>query len=176
MLELPWQLDLSWGHTFIHDVCVFSKQLCTGSSMGLEPSEYEASADGLGQTSPGSQHVWAGPWQAGPYQGLPDIEHLQTSSKVGFNPIPTGLFESKFQLGGGGQFGPPPFRTQPTTAKFCMDVKTHVKSIAMQIFLPKMVYLLHYYNLCKLDAYYHIFYYYFQQIRYMKANFGQKVS
>ena len=75
------------------------------------------------------------------------------------NPILTGLFESKFVLGGGGQFDPPPFRSRapsapkgPITAKFCMDVKTHVKSIATTFFWRKTVYLLCYYDLCKLDA------------------------
>ena len=38
-----------------------------------------------------------------------------------------------------------------------MDVKTHVKSIAIKKNWPKTVYLLYYYNLCKLDASYHIF-------------------
>ena len=51
----------------------------------------------------------------------------------GFNPILTGLFESKFLL----------------LQIFCMDVKTHLKSIATNFFLPKTVYLLYYYNLCK---------------------------
>ena len=45
----------------------------------------------------------------------------------------------------------------PIALKFCMDVKTHVKSIATNAFLQKTVYLLYYYNLCKSDAYYHIF-------------------
>ena len=51
-----------------------------------------------------------------------------------FNPILTGLFESKFLLGGGGgsiwpllQISAPKV---PIAARFCMDVKTHVKSIA----------------------------------------------
>ena len=76
-----------------------------------------------------------------------------------FNPILTGLFESKFLLGGG-QFDPPlqiSAPKGPIAAKFCMDVKTHVKSIAIKKKLPKKVYLLYYYNLCKLDASYHIF-------------------
>ena len=68
------------------------------------------------------------------------------------NPILTGLFESKF-FTGGGVLGP----KGADRAKFCMDVKTHVKSIAKDFFLPKTVYLLYYYNLCKLDASYHIF-------------------
>ena len=45
----------------------------------------------------------------------------------------------------------------PIAVKFCMDVKTHVKSIATQKIWPKTIYLLFYYNLCKLDAFYHIF-------------------
>ena len=74
-----------------------------------------------------------------------------------FNPILTGLFESKFLLGGGGQFDPPPplqisAPKGPIAAKFCMDVKTHVKSIATTFFWQKTVYLLCYYDLCKLDA------------------------
>ena len=69
---------------------------------------------------------------------------------VRFNPILTGLFESKFLLGGGGQFDPPP--PLPIAAKCCMDVKTHVKSIATTFFWRKTVYLLCYYDLCKLDA------------------------
>ena len=68
------------------------------------------------------------------------------------NPILTGLFESKFLLGGGVNLTPP-----SAPHKFCMDVKTHVKSIAFFFKLPKMVHLLYYYNLCKLDASYHIF-------------------
>ena len=47
------------------------------------------------------------------------------------------LFESKFLLGGGGgQFDPPPPQISkgPIAAKFCMDVKTHVKSIATTFF------------------------------------------
>ena len=71
------------------------------------------------------------------------------------NPILTGLFESKFLLGGGGvnltplQISAP---KGPIAAKFCMDVKTHVKSIATTFFWRKTVYLLCYYDLCKLDA------------------------
>ena len=73
------------------------------------------------------------------------------------NPILTGLFQSKFLLGGG-QFDPPlqiSAPKGPIAAKFCMDVKTHLKSIATEKKLPKMVYLLYYYNLCKLDARFH---------------------
>ena len=70
------------------------------------------------------------------------------------NPILTGLFESKFLLGGGSIW--PPLQISapkgPIAAKFCMDVKTHLKSIATNFFLPKTVYLLYYYNLCKWDA------------------------
>ena len=69
-----------------------------------------------------------------------------------FNPILTGLFESKFWLGGGGGQFDPPFRSGPIAAKFCMDVKTHVKSTVTTFFRRKMVYLLCYYDLCKLDA------------------------
>ena len=77
-----------------------------------------------------------------------------------FNPILTGLFESKILLGGGGGFWPPlqiSAPKGPIAAKFCMDVKTHVKSIATKKKLSKTVYLLYYFNLCKLDASYHIF-------------------
>ena len=55
-----------------------------------------------------------------------------------FNPILTGLFESKFLLGGGGGGGAiwPPLQISapkgPIAAKFCMDVKTHLKSIATE--------------------------------------------
>ena len=52
------------------------------------------------------------------------------------NPILTGLFESKFLLGGGSIW--PPLQISapkgPIAAKFCMDVKTHVKSIATTFF------------------------------------------
>ena len=78
------------------------------------------------------------------------------------NPILTGLFESKFLLGGGGGGSIwPPLQISapkgPIVAKFCMDVKTHLKSIATEKKLPKTVYLLYYYNLCKLDASNHKF-------------------
>ena len=70
------------------------------------------------------------------------------------NPILTGLFESKFLLGGGSIW--PPLQISapkgPIATKFCMDVKTHVKSIATTFFGQKTVYLLCYYDLCKLDA------------------------
>ena len=73
-----------------------------------------------------------------------------------FNPILTGLFESKFLLGGGGGSIWPPLQISapkgPIAAKFCMDVKTHLKSISTEKKLPKTVYLLYYYNLCKWDA------------------------
>ena len=71
------------------------------------------------------------------------------------NPILTGLFETKFLLGGGGAIWPPlqiSAPEGPIAAKFCMDVKTHVKSIATTFFWRKTVYLLCYYDLCKLDA------------------------
>ena len=45
------------------------------------------------------------------------------------NPILTGLFETKFLLGGG-SIWPPLQISGPIAAKFCMDVKTHLKSIA----------------------------------------------
>ena len=61
---------------------------------------------------------------------------LQLQQKEIFNPILTGLFESKFLLGGGGQFDPPPLQISapkgPIAAKFCMDVKTHVKTVLLQ--------------------------------------------
>ena len=78
----------------------------------------------------------------------------------GLNPILTGLFESKFLLGGGGSIWPPLQISAPKgaiAAKFCMDVKTHLKSIATIFFWTKTVYLLYYYNLCKLDASNHKF-------------------
>ena len=56
-----------------------------------------------------------------------------------FNPILTGLFESKFLLGGVNLTPPPPPPLQ-IAVKFCMDVKTHVKSIATNLFLMKTVY------------------------------------
>ena len=50
------------------------------------------------------------------------------------NPILTGLFESKFLLGGGGGQFDPTLQISapkgPIAAKFCMDVKTHLKNIA----------------------------------------------
>ena len=50
------------------------------------------------------------------------------------NPILTGLFESKFLLGGGSIW--PPLQISapkgPIAAKFCMDVKTHLKNIATE--------------------------------------------
>ena len=66
-----------------------------------------------------------------------------------FNPILTGLFESKFLLGGGGGGVnlTPPSDLGPEGAdrrEICMDVKTHVKSIATTKKLPKTVYLLYY--------------------------------
>ena len=64
----------------------------------------------------------------------------------------TGLFESKFLLRGGGVNLIPPSDLGPKgpiAAKFCMDVKTHLKSIATGKKMPKTVYLLYYYNLCK---------------------------
>ena len=70
------------------------------------------------------------------------------------NPILTGLFESKFLLGGGVNLTPPSDLGPkgPIAAKFCTDVKTHVKSTATTFFWRKIVYLLCYYDLCKLDA------------------------
>ena len=72
------------------------------------------------------------------------------------NPILTGLFESKFFTGGGGGVNLTPLQISapkgPIAAKFCMDVKTQVKSIATTFFWLKTFYLLCYYDLCKLDA------------------------
>ena len=70
--------------------------------------------------------------------------------------ILTGLFESKFLLGASflRAFWEQVF-IGPEGAdrrEFCMDVKTHVKSIATTLFWRKTVYLLCYYDLCKLDA------------------------
>ena len=69
------------------------------------------------------------------------VLHKPTLLPSTFNPILTGLFESKFLLGGG-QFDPP-FQISapkgPIAAKFCMDVKTHVKSTATTFFWQKIV-------------------------------------
>ena len=85
---------------------------------------------------------------------IPTCTGVHTCTCV--NPILTGLFESKFLLGGGGQFDPPPFRSRGPFGADRHEI-LHVKSIAKKIVLPKTVYLLYYYNLCKLDASYHIF-------------------
>ena len=71
---------------------------------------------------------------------------VETLLNNAFNPILTGLFESKFLLGGGGGQFDPPF-----AAKFAW-MSRHVKSIATTFFWRKTVYLLCYYDLCKLDA------------------------
>lgn len=47
-----------------------------------EPSLHEAGSDRLCPQAAGGQHVWAGPWEAGPDQSLPDPEQLQTSGQV----------------------------------------------------------------------------------------------
>ena len=54
----------------------------------------------------------------------------------GFNPILTGLFETKFLLGGGSIWPPLQISApkEPIAAKFCMDVKTHLTSIATIFF------------------------------------------
>ena len=58
--------------------------------------------------------------------------NINSGLDLAFNPILTGLFESKFLLGGGGgQISAP---KGPIAAKFCMNVKTHVKSIATTFF------------------------------------------
>ena len=58
---------------------------------------------------------------------------------IKLNPILTGLFESKFLLGGGSIW--PPLQISapkgPIAAKFFMDVKTHVKSTATTFFLAE---------------------------------------
>ena len=111
--------------------------------------------------------------ESGKYEGATFVvgeEYIMESTflaklfiRVWFNPILTGLFQTKFLLGGGGGGGSiwPPLQISapkgPIAAKFCMDVKTHLKSIATEKKLPKMVYLLYYYNLCKLDARFHKF-------------------
>ena len=72
------------------------------------------------------------------------VLHKPTLWPSTFNPILTGLFESKFLLGGGGSIWPPlqiSAPKGPIVAKFCMDVKTHLKSIATEKKLPKTVYL-----------------------------------
>ena len=71
------------------------------------------------------------------------------------------FWEQVFTGGGGGGGGSiwPPLQISapkgPIAAKFCMDVKTNLKNIATEKKLPKTVYLLYYYNLCKLGACYH---------------------
>ena len=69
--------------------------------------------------------------------GGESVDHASVSLerfKRTINPILTGLFESKFLLGGGVNLTPPPLQISapkgPIVAKFCMDVKTHLKSIA----------------------------------------------
>ena len=82
-----------------------------------------------------------------------DLGSLLQEGQFSLNPILTGLFESKFLLGGGGSIWPPlqiSAPEGPIAAKFCMDVKTHVKSIATTFFWRKTVYAV--YDLCKLDA------------------------
>ena len=96
------------------------------------------------------------------------------------NPILTGLFETKFLLGGGGggQFDPPlqiSAPKGPIAAKFCMDVKTHVKSIALKKIAENSLFIVLLWFMQIRCIISHI-YYYFQQIRYLKANFWQKVS
>ena len=85
------------------------------------------------------------------------ISMLVNMRYLRFKTILTGLFESKFLLGGGGAISPPPpSDLGPEGADcreiFCTDVKTHVRSIATTFFWRKTVYLLCYYDLCKLDA------------------------
>ena len=64
--------------------------------------------------------------------------HIQYISLI-FNPILTGLFESKFLLGGGPEGADQIWRPQDS----CQS---------LLFFLRKTVYLLCYYDLCKLDA------------------------
>ena len=73
-----------------------------------------------------------------------------------FNPILTGLFESKFLLGGGGVNLTPPSDLGPKGADrredTCMDVKTHLKKYCYKICFAKndlFIILLHA-GLCKL--------------------------
>ena len=73
------------------------------------------------------------------------------------NPILTGLFETKFLLGGGVNLTPLP-DLGVEAAKFCMDVKTHLKSIATKKKIAENgLYIMLYYNLCKLFACFHKF-------------------
>ena len=71
------------------------------------------------------------------------VLHKPTLLPSTFNPILTGLFESKFLLGGGGgvNLTPPPLQISapkgPIAAKFYMDVKTHVKNIAIKHFFAE---------------------------------------
>ena len=84
-----------------------------------------------------------------------NISHLLWV-KFAFNPILTGLFESKFLLGGGGGQFEPPFRSRPQRGRSPRNFAWMSRQYCYN-FLPKTVYLLYYYNLCKLDEYYHIF-------------------
>ena len=83
---------------------------------------------------------------------------LLPSAWMSVNPILTGLFESKFLLGGGGGsiWPPPPLQISgPEGADRreivhgCQDT---CKEYCSNLFWRKMVYLLCYYDLCKLDA------------------------
>ena len=78
-----------------------------------------------------------------------------------FNPILTGLFETKFLLlGGGGVNLTPPSDLGPEGADRreilhgCEDTSNEY---CYNFFVQKTVYLLYYYNLCKLDACFHKF-------------------
>ena len=79
-------------------------------------------------------------------------QHTSNPLMTYINPILTGHFVSKFWL-----INLTPLQISapkgPIAAKFCLDVKTHVKSCtATTFFRRKMVYLLCYYDLCKSDA------------------------
>ena len=69
------------------------------------------------------------------------------SSQIFLTLFQSWAFLEQISAGGRGSIWPSPFQISapkgPIAAKFYMDVKTHVKSMAMQIFLPKTVYLIH---------------------------------
>ena len=69
-----------------------------------------------------------------PEFSVPKISHLC------LNPISTGLFLSRFLMGGGGQFEPPleiPVAEGPIGAKICTHVKTRVKNVAALFFFAR---------------------------------------
>ena len=78
--------------------------------------------------------------------------YITSAKQRPLNPIPTGLVESKFQLGGvgGGQFPPSDLGPKgPIAANFAW-MSRHIDNRYGNF---STVYLIYYHNLCKLDAY-----------------------